>query len=286
MANSKPLPKKLDERRKVLDKRIEMLESLQVPTLLNGADMPVVGDNGLLLQKFSQYERSRKRNVRAAVAIAATLIAGAVYINRDKVTEAVVDTPSSVSVGSKIPLIDSAGNGVVDAVSYELSTTTQTRQLVDGAGKALLVQISIDTSDTYPTSTFGKTSQVCMPQSTEAVQKGCQPLSTNNQCVAEAAVTESIYCLPPGELSADALFAKFGTLKGTDNAWLCPSEVAAIVNEIKTNADIFDNETFSKEEITSATTLHETSYEPYTKVPKPALHNDIILIAGDVQLVC
>lgn len=289
MTKSKPLPKDLAKRRAVLDKQIAHTEAYRLQTNL-GESNNVSGNSSInesrILHQLSRVERSHRRTLWAMGGVAVLALSGLLYVKRDTLKEAVQDKPSSIEVSSQIPLIDTSGNTVTGAVAYELSTTTQTRQLANGAGKALLVQVSIDTSNNYQKSTLGQTPQVCMPKSPEASKKGCTPQTAQNVCVSQPASSAEVSCLPPGQLSADSLFAKFVSLNGTDNAWICPSEIASIINTIKTNADVFENSEFSSQEITSASTLHDTAYAPYTQVPIPALRNSIILVAGDIQLVC
>lgn len=286
MAKNKPLPTNLQKRKEVLDKQIAHIDTFYVPTNLDGA---VAGGgvlDGQILHKLTQVEKSHKRVVWGLSAVALAAISLVVYMKREDLKEVVTNKPANIEVTSRIPLIDSSGNDITNAVTYELSTKTHTRQLVNGGGKALLVQVNLDTSNNYRQSTLGKVPQVCMPQSEEAIQKGCAPQDQQTVCVSQPADGVTVTCLPPGELSADSLFAKFVSLKNTENDWICLSEVASLVNEIKTNADAFENDNFSVEEIISASTVHETAYQPYTNIPMPESHNEIIFVDGDVQLVC
>ena len=288
----KVIPQDPTERIKWLDKRLDEVSAHVERDLhakkiyANGSDGAIIDSTHVLSRQLSNIERSHRRFRNSLVGAVAVLALGIAYVNKDSIVDNLQQKPKKLTVDSQVPLIDAQGNEIKYALSYELSTQTHTRQLVNSAGKALLIDVSLHTSDSYLLSTLASLPQVCVPESPDAMSKGCSPMTPQSPCVAEGASKNDIYCLPKNQLSSDALFIKMKGLAQTDNAWVCTSEVSNLVNIVKTHPDIFANNAFSKDEIASATTQHDIAYQPFSEIPRPAVANEIIFVSGDIELSC
>ena len=278
------LPKDPAKRQEFYKKRLEQEASSQ-NILFTSAQQANFNDANII-RHLHRVEKSNKKLFRTMVGAVALLSAAFVYTQRQTIAESLTSEPSKINVPSNIPLVDKNGNQITNAITYNLSTTTKTKKLINSTGKALLVDVSVATSKDFALSTFGSLSQVCSPKSPEAISKGCLPQTSSNKCIESMNQKTDIYCLPVGQLSADALISRLAALKNTSNDWVCANEESALVDSIKANATLFANATFSKDEILSANTQNEISYSPFTNIPVPQNNNEIIFVQGEVVLSC